>query len=136
MSECWEIERLVLPECVSKHGVWRRRAKITYMTASTDGGRAVKQQWLWNKLRNMHGSAEAAFEALQHKELRTQYGRLRASLGELSTGSSGGGLDLMESRFLAYREGKTHHQVTQSVEAGWVLLVGVISGHTYMGVMS
>jgi hypothetical protein len=88
------------------------------MTAFADGGRAAKQQWLWNKLRKMHDSAVAAFEALQHNEFRTQYGRLRPHLGEQSTGSGDGGLDLMESRFLAYREGKTHHQVIQSVEDG------------------
>jgi hypothetical protein len=67
----------------------------------------------------------AAFKALQMHELRTQYGRLRASLGE-QTPSAVANLDVMESRFLAYREGKTHHQVTQSSGCVW-LLVGQIS---------
>ena len=112
---------------VQPHGVWRRREQKypPNMTASTDGGRAAKQQWLWIKLRKMHGSAVAAFKALQMHELRTQYGRLRASLGQ-QTPSAVANLDVMESRFLAYREGKTHHQVTQSSGCVW-LLVGQIS---------
>jgi hypothetical protein len=71
---------------------------------------AAKTQWLWNILHKTHSSCEQAFESLQNNEFRHQYGRLRASLRDTADGMD---LELMESRFRAYTEGKTHHQVTQ-----------------------
>lgn len=75
----------------------------------------AKISWLWDILHTRYGSVESAFEALQDRTFREQYGRLREKIplpkALSSDPTSSSARAEAERLFRAYIQGKNHHQV-------------------------